>query len=113
MISPVSTSQMQIVMSYEPETTRLPSGENATDVTSAVCPSNGPEMISPVSTSQMQIVMSSEPETTCLPSGENATDVTHSVCSTKTVKMAGHVVVLPVWMTSVFRYCGKNCLDIL
>ena len=73
----ISASHTQIVLSPEPETTCLPSGENATEVTNPLCPSNGPETIIPVSASHNRIVLSSEHETTCLPSGENATELTH------------------------------------
>src|SRR5580658_6040540 len=37
-ISPVSASQMQMVLSSDPETIRFPSGEYATQLTGSVCP---------------------------------------------------------------------------
>jgi len=67
----IFVSQILTVLSHDPETTRLPSGENATDVTQCVCPSNGPPSIFCVSTSQILIVLSSEPEARRFPSGEN------------------------------------------
>ena len=76
----VSASQIRIVLSAEPETMRLPSGENATDMIQFVCPWNGSPTDSPVSASQIRIVSSYEPETTCLPSGENATDMIQFLC---------------------------------
>jgi hypothetical protein len=48
MMSPVSASQMRIVLSHDPETTRLLTCENAMEVTSFVCPPNGPATMSPV-----------------------------------------------------------------
>ncbi|KFX85880.1 hypothetical protein V490_09351 [Pseudogymnoascus sp. VKM F-3557] len=63
------------MLSSEPETTCMPSGEKATEVTELKWPSSlwsGP----PVITSQSCTVLSQEPETTCLPSGEKATEVT-------------------------------------
>ena len=79
MTSPLSAFHTRIVLSREPETIRLPSGENATEKTQSVWPLNGPEMISPLSTLHTRIVQSSEPETLRLPSGENATDDTEAV----------------------------------
>jgi hypothetical protein len=63
-------------LSEEPETTRLPSFEKATDQTDPLWPSNGPISVLPVLTSQIRRVLSEEPETTWLPSFEKATDST-------------------------------------
>src|SRR5580658_4745248 len=71
-----STFQMRIVRSYDPETTRLLSCENATDVTRSAW--NATDTIAPVRASQMRIVQSFDPETTSLLSCENATEVTQS-----------------------------------
>src|ERR1700721_3168826 len=71
------------VWSKDPETMYLPSGENATDFTTLLCPVNGPDTRLPVSASERQIVLSSEPEAMSLPSGENATDFTALVCPLK------------------------------
>ena len=76
----VSASQTWIVLSQEPETMDFPSGENATEVTQAVCPVIGSEMSSPVSTSQTRNVSSAEPDKMCFPSEEKATEVTLLVC---------------------------------
>jgi hypothetical protein len=65
-----------MVLSEEPETTRLPSFEKATDQTVSLWPSNGPITVFPVSTSQIRMVLSEEPETTRLLSFEKATDKT-------------------------------------
>ena len=78
---PVSMSQIRTVLSFEPETTRLPSRENAMDLTPSVCPSNRLEMVWPVSTSQMCTVLSPKLETTRFPSCENVMEVTSSMWS--------------------------------
>src|SRR5258707_645415 len=65
--------------SQEPETMRLPSGENETEVTLLVCPCSS-FSCSPVIKSHIRTDLSSEPETIRLPSGENETEVTQSVC---------------------------------
>src|SRR6266702_1955805 len=59
---------------------RWPSGENATDKTSDVCPVNELASVSPVVAFHTRIVSSSKPETMRWPSGENATDRTSDVC---------------------------------
>src|SRR5436190_21345968 len=74
----LSTSQIQIALSSEPEALRLPSGENPTDVIESWCPSRGPMTVLPLSTSQIRIVVSREPEIMRLPSGKNPTDVIKS-----------------------------------
>jgi hypothetical protein len=68
----IFTLQMRIVPSYDPEMTCLLSCKNATEMTSSVCPLNGPAMMSPVSVSQTQMVLSFDPETTfcCLARSE-------------------------------------------
>ena len=55
---------------------RVPSGENATDVTELECPCRGSPMAVPDAASHNRMVLSSEPEAMRVPSGENATDVT-------------------------------------
>lgn len=70
-----------IALSLDPETTRLPSGDNERDITQSVCPSNGPDIMFPVSASHTPIVLSLDAETIRLPSGENAMEVTGLVCS--------------------------------
>lgn len=90
----VSTSHMQIILSFEPEamclpsceleTTRFPSCENATDRTTQVCPSNGPETIAPIpyATRNCRILWAWDQAFAWrLPLCENATDVTSSTCS--------------------------------
>ncbi len=77
---PVSQSQIRTVSLFEPETTRVPSGENATERTWSVCPWNGPPICFPVAESLSLIVPSSDPETMRAPLGEKATDRTRSVC---------------------------------
>ena len=70
--SPVDESHTRTNLSLEPETTRLPSGENATDQTESVWPSST-FCTSPVDESHTRTDLSDEPETMRLPSGENAT----------------------------------------
>ena len=60
----------------EPDTMRVPSGENLTDQTESVCPLRGFITSSPVLASHIRIVVSSEPDTIRVPSGENPTDQT-------------------------------------
>ena len=67
-------SQIQIVLSKEPEMIQLPLDENMTYKTLLVCPSNGPKTSSPISESQTWMVLSQEPEMICLLLGENATE---------------------------------------
>src|SRR5258708_2227195 len=67
--------QTRIDLSQEPETIRLPSGENLTDVTAPVCPCSCLNC-SPVFASHTRTDLSSEPETIRLPSGENVTEQT-------------------------------------
>jgi hypothetical protein len=76
MMSPVAASQMRFVLSPDPETPCLLSGENTTEVTPSVCPSNGPYDASSLSVPDA----SSLAETMRLLSGENATKVTQPVC---------------------------------
>src|SRR5882762_1146248 len=76
--SPVTVFQIRTVLSYDPETTRLQSWENATDITQSLWPFSSAST-SPVIAFQIRTVLSSDPETTRLPSWENATDVTESV----------------------------------
>ena len=57
----------------------FPSGENATEVTLSMWPSDGSETGFPVCGSHILIVLSDDPETMHFPSGENATEVTQSV----------------------------------
>jgi hypothetical protein len=63
----------------------LPSGENATEVTTLVCPSSV-RCNAPVSLDQSRTVLSFEPEATSLPSGENATELTAPVCPSSVCK---------------------------
>src|SRR5215510_9783959 len=67
----------------------IPSGENATEKTEPMCPSNGPDTTWPVWASQTLIALSEEPETMCFPSGENATE---TMCSSN-----GPDTTWPVW----------------
>lgn len=70
-----TASQILIVLSYGPDTTCWPLGENATELTKSLWPSKAciqrPDVVS-----QILIVLSLEPDTTCWPLGENATDST-------------------------------------
>jgi hypothetical protein len=67
--SPVVAFQIWTVLSSDPETTRLPSWENATDITLLVWPFSSAST-SPVITFQIRTVLSCDPETTRLPSWE-------------------------------------------
>src|SRR6267154_391610 len=76
----VSASHNRIVVSSDPDTMRLPSGENATELTQLSCPVRGARSGSPVSASHNRMVLSYDPDTMRLPSGENAADVTSPLC---------------------------------
>jgi hypothetical protein len=83
--APVTESQSRTVLSSEPDTTTLPSGEKVTDVTQSEWPLSV-RSGAPVTASQSRTVLSPEPDTITLPSGEKAIDVTQSewpssVCS--------------------------------
>jgi hypothetical protein len=67
----LATSQSRNVLSMDPETTRLPSGEYMTAVMMLQCPIRD-AMEDPVVTSQSCTELSYDPETNRLPSGENA-----------------------------------------
>ena len=78
-------SQSRIVLSCDPDTMYLLSGEKATEISLLEWPSSVCSA-APVTASQSRTVLSYDPETTCLPSGEKATEVTgfqwpSSVCS--------------------------------
>jgi len=87
-VIPDAASHNRIVLSLEPETMRVPSGENATDETQPECPCRGLPMAVPDAASHNRIVLSPEPETMCVPSGENATDETQSECPCRGSPMA-------------------------
>ena len=75
MISPVLVTRTRIMRS-ESETTRVPSGDNATDHTMSVWLSNGPAigMLTGLGVPDAnQIAQAREPGATHLPSGKNAT----------------------------------------
>ena len=76
---PVAASQSLRVLSSLPDSTRAPSGENATEVTRWACPSKV-RSSHPVAASQSLRVLSSLPDSTRAPSGEKATEVTRLEC---------------------------------
>src|SRR5947207_7892908 len=75
---PVSASQIRTVLSCEPDASRRPSGEKATDETDDVWPCSVACSV-PVSASQIRTVLSYEPDASRRPSGEKATDQTDDV----------------------------------
>ena len=62
MAVPDAASHNRIVLSLEPETMRVPSGENATDETQPECPCRGFPMAVPDAASHNRIVLSREPD---------------------------------------------------
>ena len=96
-------SQTLIVLSADPDTILVPSGENTTDVTTPLwafvfslscssltarqanrrqfLPRRGDFEGSEAPKSQTLIVPSADPDTILVPSGENATDKTQSLCA--------------------------------
>src|ERR1700729_1915952 len=69
--APVVTFQTRTLRSHEPETTLLPSGENATEEMCPSCPRNS-EILAPVITSKTMMLPLFEPETIIFPLGEKA-----------------------------------------
>ena len=67
--------QTRAVKSAEPDIRNLPSGENATELTAAVCRLNSRSR-RPVGTSHMTTEASEEPETSHKPLCENCSDLT-------------------------------------
>src|ERR1700683_572788 len=78
-LPPLVISHTRMVLFLPLETTRVPSGENATDLTQPSCPSSL-KISAPVAVSQIRTLLSSEPEAIRLPSEEIATDSTPSMC---------------------------------
>ena len=77
---PEAASQRRIVLSYEAESSRVPSGEKAQDVTALQCPWSVRRQL-PEAASQRRIVLSYEAESSRVPSGEKAQDVTRVAMS--------------------------------
>src|SRR5436190_517490 len=102
MLNPDSASHTCKVLSSEPDTIFLPSGEKATDVTQSVWPVKGPRTLNQDSASYTCKVLSSEPDTIFLPSEEKATDVTTSVWPFRvsTPESQGISSLLMTWGTS-------------
>ena len=72
-----SWSQSLIIISYDPDATSLPSGENATAATGLEWPSSVGRG-APVARSQSLTVLSRDPDASSPPSGENAMAQRHS-----------------------------------
>ena len=76
---PLSTSQILAVLSLEPDTRYLPSGEKATELSGSEHP-KGADAGFPLFTSQIRILPSSDPEASRALSGEKVMEVTLRVC---------------------------------
>jgi hypothetical protein len=85
--APVAASQSRTVTLSKPDTTSLPSGEKATELTQPEWPLGGSPRGAPVATSQSWTVPSNEPDATSLPSGEKATDLTRLPSGNKVTDM--------------------------
>ena len=110
MSAPVAASHSFSVLSTLPDSTRAPSGENATEATQSECPSKV-RMSSPVAASQSFNVLSPLPESTCFPSGENATEHTASECP-RIVTIASSCAVtsrVMVRLRTRFNKCSVRC----
>jgi len=81
-----SVSQILIIPSPLPEATSFPSGEKATESTSAECPLSVSNSF-PVAAFQSFMALPSPPDARSLPSGEKAMDGT---CSTVSAGAVGH-----------------------
>src|ERR1700743_2731534 len=88
-VLPVWASQMRIELSVEPEMTRVPSCEMATELTELECPLSSCKA-PPVWASQMRMELSSEPEMTRVPPCEMATELTELKCPSIVRKHASH-----------------------
>jgi hypothetical protein len=73
-----SGSHKRIVLSSDPDASRCPVGENATDLTAPVCSVRVPTHC-PLSGFQSMTVLSHDPDASRCPNGENATEYTASV----------------------------------
>src|ERR1700685_2243666 len=80
-LAPELASQTRTVRSFEPETIRVPSGENMTAKITSSCPRSAGSTSAPEFACHTRIVQSYEPDTIRVPSGENATECS---CSAKT-----------------------------
>lgn len=80
---PIAAYQSLTVSSAEPDTMRLPSDENDTELTQAECPCKDSPDDCPVAVFHSRTVLSYEPDTMRVPSGEKATDETKPVCPHK------------------------------
>src|ERR1700733_15107823 len=97
--SPDEMFQMRTVQSDDAEATAIPVGENATDQTQSVCPSNVLTR-PPVCRSQILTVASSDPDATSTSSGKNATEFISLLCP---FKVARHtpVAASKIWTTAL------------
>ena len=77
--NPSSESQIFNVLSAEPETIRLPSGEKHTELTAYLCPFKL-WISEPLSESQIFNVLSLEQEAIFLESGEKHTELIQPLC---------------------------------
>src|SRR6188768_1363276 len=77
-------SHIRIDLSSEPETMRIPSVENATEVTESVWPFSTLSSL-PVDVSHTRTDLSLEPETMRVPSVEKATELTDEVWPFRTL----------------------------
>src|SRR5271155_4890001 len=73
--APVVECQSLTVLSYDPDASVLPSGDNATVITPSEWPLSA-QPSAPVVESQSLTVISYDPDASVLPSGENATAIT-------------------------------------
>lgn len=79
----IAAYQSLTVSSAEPDTMRLPSDENDTELTQAECPCKDSPDDCPVAMFHSRTVLSYEPDRMRVPSGEKATDETKPVCPRK------------------------------
>jgi hypothetical protein len=79
MLWPVAGSQIRTVLSSDPGASRLPSRDQAIDVTQSLCPSRV-EMVWPVAGSQIRTVLSVDPDASRLLSRSQKMDVTGDSC---------------------------------
>ena len=88
MSMPVSTSHKHTVLSYDTETSMLPSGEKTTEVSISLWPSNADPMAVPLSTSHKCTVVSSDADASWLPSGQKTTELTDELWPSRADPMA-------------------------
>jgi len=113
---PDGTSQQKMSPCEDPDMTRSPSGQNATD-SMFLWPHIGGCAIAPVLRLQIRTVLSLDPDRICIPSDENATETTAFSCPrslrTSLPNIASHtVMVVSAEPDATNKLSGEKAMDI-